>query len=161
MEWLFCHGSNNINQLMEILEKDEIEFASAYAKHWQRVFRGYSKFWRSGVSTIIKNKGAYVFGICVKVTRFDLSLLDFNEDANPDDCFDSKYGLRKREKVKVNLVLGDNNFKEVMAWAYISNSKKFSRPSEKYLKEVVRTINQGQWTMINGKKVTVKDIPIR
>ena len=122
-EYLFCYGSNSINQLKErLLESGDIEYHPARIKNYCRIFAGFSKKWFGGIATIVPLKNNYVYGITVKITPKQLSMLDFYEKGYT------------RNIIKVYFEDIQKNYN---VYVYIKDNTKFMElPSAKYMESI-------------------------
>lgn len=146
MAWLFSYGSNDPQQLGERLNREFVDGTGAWLEGYGRVFRGYSQRWGGGVASLDKDRSRNVYGWVTKVTNADLSTLDRFEGVAS--------GNYRRITVHVKTLDGD----EVDAIAYVSNSREFNKPSQAYLKAVVKTISSF-WTN-DDRPIKIGDIPI-
>ena len=128
IEYVFCYGSNSINQLKErLLEYGDIEYHPARLKNYCRIFSGFSKKWFGGIATIVPLKNNYVYGITVKITAKQLSMLDYYE----------KGYTRNIMKVYFEDIRKNYN-----VYVYIKNNTKFIElPSAKYMESINRMLN--------------------
>lgn len=124
-QFLFCYGSNNIDQLKERLGH-EIKAFPAFISGYRRAFRGYSERWQGGVATLIKKEG-HTYGLAIKVNDHDIKKLDKYEGY-------PTYYTRKNLKVNV-----DGKIETCVV--YLSNSKEQNDPSKAYLKAIYKTVS--------------------
>lgn len=143
---LFSYGSNSPEQLAERLGHP-VKTTGAYADHYARAFRGWSRRWGGGVATLIPKSGTRTFGHVTDVTSQDLDVLDAREGVP------TSY---RRLQIPVTLQDG----RPTRAWVYCANSRDFHEPSRDYLEAVARTI-AAHWTSANGAPVTWRDVVVR
>lgn len=152
MKLLFCFGSNGPAQLNERLGR-KVDYTSAYAPDWKRVFRGWSNNWGGGVASLDKGKGFTTYGIAAVVDNDDLDTMDIYEGV--------RSGNYKRSTLKGFFYSPeDDDYLESKMVFYKSLSREFNEPTKAYLRATVKTINAG-WTSSTGDKVKISDIPIR
>jgi len=145
-KYLFSYGSNNPDQLSGRLERD-LEIFPAIAYNYQKVYRGYSNNWKGGTASLNTKPGFNTFGYITEVNERDLKLIDRYEGVN--------IGKYSRKKIKVTIYDDDGKEHKVDAIYYKNKSLEFNRPSEKYLKENLKTLNHF-WTDKSGKKFNLK-----
>lgn len=128
MEYLFCYGSNSINQLKErLLETGNIEYHPTRLKNYCRIFAGFSKKWFGGIATMVPLKNNYVYGITVKIPTEQLNILDSYE----------KGYTRKILKVYFEDIRKNYN-----VYVYIKDNTKFIElPSAKYMESINTMLN--------------------
>lgn len=148
--WLFCYGSNNPERLGQRLGRT-IEGVAAYLPGYQRVFRGYSRTWESGVASLEAKRGAATYGYATQVTAEELEKLDIFEG--------TAIGAYRRQQFQIRLQEDDDRERRVRAYAYVSLSDTYNEPSQEYLEAIVKTINSF-WTE-DGEEITTDDIPKR
>ncbi len=142
--YLFSYGSNHPDQLKERIGR-KVKTFGAYAENMARIFVGHSERWNGGVASLDKQHGKTVFGLIAEVTSDDLDTLDLYEGV-----LSGKY---KRQKIKVKNQEG----KSIDAIAYIAVTKKRSKPSNKYLEAVAKTIGT-HWKDSEGQPVKPSQI---
>lgn len=143
MAWLFCYGSNHVEQLLERIEKTSVTTVGAWLPGYRRVFRGWSDRWGGGVASLKKDDDGVVYGYIAKVTNDDLDVLDRYEGVAS--------GKYKRKTISV-----ETNDGSKKAIAYVSMSTEHNSPSLKYLKACAKTVGEF-WTGEGGKKVVPGD----
>lgn len=149
--WLFCYGSNNPSRLAQRLGRP-VQGVGAYLPGYERIFRGYSRQWESGVASLrpTRQRGRAVYGYATQVSAEELEKLDIYEGVSN--------GAYERKTFKI-IVIEDGSEKYVNAVAYVHTSGAFNLPSQAYLQAIVDTISPF-WTE-DGRQVTIDDIPIR
>jgi hypothetical protein len=145
---LFSYGSNNPNQLGERIgrELDEDSLFPAIMPETKRHFVGYSERWQGGVATVIAAKDRATYGYCTYLSDDELDILDVYEGV--------QRGSYKRKKGKV-ILLVDGEEEEANCIYYVASAKEYSKPSDKYLKACLETINSF-FRDSNGKKFTLQ-----
>lgn len=139
--YLFCYGSNSLNQLKKRLNKKTLKSEKAYLPNYLRIFSGHSNKWNGGTASIIDaNENYYVKGSIVELNDFDLNRLDKFEGANKDPNPYSRINNIYRRKY-VNVI--DSNGNKIQSITYIKNNHNWmSYPSEEYLRAVKENIQE-------------------
>ena len=139
--YLFCYGSNSLNQLKKRLNKKILKSEKAYLPNYLRIFSGHSNKWNGGTASIIDvNENYYVKGSIVELNDFDLNKLDKFEGANKDPNPYSRVNNIYRRKY-VNVI--DSNGNKIQSITYIKNNHNWmSYPSEEYLRAVKENIQE-------------------
>ncbi len=139
--YLFCYGSNSLNQLKKRLNKKILKSEKAYLPNYLRIFSGHSNKWNGGTASIIDaNENYYVKGSIVELNDFDLNRLDKFEGANKDPNPYSRVNNIYRRKY-VNVI--DSNGNKIQSITYIKNNHNWmSYPSEEYLRAVKENIQE-------------------
>jgi hypothetical protein len=77
-KYLFCYGSNSIEQIKERLNIErDIFYHPAFINNYTRIFCGMSKKWdNGGISSIYPMRSNKVFGITVYLTEDEIKRLD-------------------------------------------------------------------------------------
>lgn len=144
--YLFSYGSNHPDQMRERLGRN---FATegAVAHGQSRVFRGYSQNWGGGVASLEPSPSAATYGLVARVTPHDLATMDRYEGVAG--------GHYARTIIDITLQDG----RRAKAVAYISLSREFNPPSDRYLNAIAKTVGT-HWSGANGP-VTAADITVR
>lgn len=139
--YLFCYGSNSLNQLKKRLNKKILKSEKAYLPNYLRIFSGHSNKWNGSTASIIDaNENYYVKGSIVELNDFDLNKLDKFEGANKDPNPYSRVNNIYRRKY-VNVI--DSNGNKIQSITYIKNNHNWiSYPSEEYLRAVKENIQE-------------------
>ena len=154
--YLFCYGSNSLNQLKKRLNKKTLKSDKAYLPNHVRIFSGHSNKWSGGTASIMDtNENYYVKGSIVELNEHDLSKLDRYEGAhkypNPFSKTDNIY----RRKY-VNII--DSSGKEKQSITYIKNNHNWiSYPSDDYLKAVKENIQEYWPELDDSNKLFIYD----
>jgi hypothetical protein len=126
--YLFCYGSNSINQIKQRLNIDEdIEYFPSYINNYCRIFGGFSKKWSGGVASIYPLLSNKVYGITVKLTNKQLEELD---------------NFEKGYSKKIVKVYFENDKNYYDTYVYIKDNITFSAlPSITYLDAINSMLN--------------------
>ena len=135
--YLFCYGSNNLDQLRERLAGSRgtpLVAMAAVAPGYKRVFRGYSQNWGGGTASLVKSESRPAHGFVVQITQDQFAILDKYEGVG-------RAGGYKRMEVMLETYGKEGQrLGPTLATAYVHTSTDFSKPSRKYLEAVAKTI---------------------
>ena len=123
MPWIFNYSELGPPQLTEVLGKSPFCMLPASLANYSLSFKGRSRKWGGGVASLDKVRGGYVYGSAALVGADDLVLLD-------------RY-FRNFERKSVPMFL-DATQEKIKAIVYFSKASKYGKPSEDYLKEVLK-----------------------
>ena len=123
MPWIFNYAELGPPQLTEVLGKSPFCMLPASLANYSLSFKGRSRKWGGGVASLDKTRGGYVYGSAALVGTDDLTLLD-------------RY-FRNFERKAVPMFL-DATQEKIKAIVYFSKASKYGKPSEDYLKEVLK-----------------------
>lgn len=154
--YLFCYGSNSVNQLKKRLNKKNLDVKKAYLPNYVRIFSGHSNKWNGATSSIMEiSEDYYVKGTLVFLKEEEFKKLDKFEGAhknpNPFSKIDNIY---RRKYVTVK----DSNDNEIPCLTYIKNNHNWiSYPSEEYLKAICNNMSE-YWTELDdSNKLNIYD----
>lgn len=131
-KYLFCYGSNSIEQIKERLNIErDIVYHAAFINNYTRIFCGISKKWdNGGISSIYPLLENKVFGISVYLSEDEIKRLDEHESGYTRMQLEGniQYLINKKSKKKIFEV-------------YIKNNNNFRQlPSENYMKAILKMI---------------------
>lgn len=133
--YLFCYGSNSLNQLKKRLKKNNLIAKKAYLPNHIRIFAGHSNKWNGGTSSIMKTEdNYYVKGLIVYLYENDFKKLDKYEGATKNQNPFSKEDNIYRRKY---IVVKDSNDENINCIIYQKNNHNWiSYPSDEYLEAI-------------------------
>lgn len=146
--YLFCYGSNSINQLKKRLNLKQIDVKKAYLPDYVRIFSGHSNKWNGGTASIIPNKeNHYVKGTIVFLKESEFKKLDKFEGAHKNlNPFSKKDNVYRRNYITVK----DSNDNDIYCVTYIKNNHSWmSYPSDEYL-EAIKTNMKKYWPELDA-----------
>jgi len=123
MPWIFNYAELGPPQLTEVLGKSPFCMLPASLANYSLTFKGRSRKWGGGIATLDKTRGGYVYGSAALVGTDDLAVLD-------------RY-FRNFDRKAVPMFL-DATQEKVKAVIYFSKASKYGKPSDDYLKEVLK-----------------------
>jgi len=128
VEYLFCYGSNSINQLKyRLISNDNFIYHPAHIENYCMIFGGFSKKWFGSVASICPLNNTNVYGIAVKLTDTQIQILNLYEK-----------GYTK----KIMKVYFENSNTYHNAYVYIKNNIKFQGlPNVEYLEAINNMLN--------------------
>jgi len=140
--YLFCYGSNSINQIKERLNiVSDIEYYPSHINNYSRIFCGFSKKWNGGVASIHPSLFNKVYGITVKLNEKQLEILD---------------NFEKGYSKNIIKVYFENDKKYHDTYVYIKNNIIFNAlPSLKYLDSINEMLNDRNPKSSN-RKIMIK-----
>ena len=154
--YLFCYGSNSLEQLKERVKNDNLEAFKAYLPGYVRIFAGYSKKWNGGVATLMKtqlNHGTK--GSIVQLSEYELQKVDKFEgslkDATPYGRVNNVY-YRKHIKVK------NEKNEEISCVVYLRNNTTWvETPSMSYLEAIKKNLLPFWFDLDENNKIIIYD----
>lgn len=154
--YLFCYGSNSLNQLKKRLNKKTLKSDKAHLPNHARIFSGHSNKWNGGTASIMyANENYYVKGSIVELNEYDLNRLDRFEGAHKSSNPYSKLNNIYRRKY-VNVI--NSNGKEIQSIVYIKNNHNWiSYPSEEYLKAIKENMGDYWPELDDDRKLFIYD----
>jgi hypothetical protein len=146
INYLFCYGSNSIEQIKERLNINcDIQYFPAYINNYTRIFAGKSKKWdNGGVASIYPFNNCKVYGIVIILNDIELQKLDE---------FEGGYKRKFLKGFIQNLTLKKN--KKELFQVYIKENILFKEfPSNNYLKAINKMLNDRHF--INNKDINIE-----
>jgi hypothetical protein len=146
---IFSYGSNSISQLQGRVNNLSLKSYPAYVNGYKRIFCQYSKYWKSGVASLIKKRYTKTFGIVVYLNEDELSKLDtyeINYSKKELDCiiikdYDNSYNVTKKCLV------------------YISNDNSWiDYPSQQYLIAIKIMLNEHYFNSKLTKNIIISGL---
>ena len=138
--YLFCYGSNSIEQVKERTKNYELKSKKAYLPNYSRIFSGKSNKWNGAVASIIENNNNKIKELLIFLKEKHLDKLDkfvgANKNINP---FSKKDNLYSRKYLTVK----DENHNDIKCITYIKNNHEWILPpSEEYLTSIRNHLKQ-------------------
>ena len=138
--YLFCYGSNSVEQLKERVSNPNLQAKKAYLPGYIRIFAGFSKKWNGGVASLKKvNENYLTKGSIVFLNNSELNKLDKFEGACKDA---TPYGRVNNIYHRKNLIVKDENHQDIQCITYIRNHDEWDKPpSEAYLEAIKNNLS--------------------
>ena len=144
--YLFCYGSNNIEQLKERLNIiRDFSIFDAYLDNHVRIFAGISKRWKGGIVGIYPCKNMKVKGILVELNKSELEKLDFYENGY------ERIELtihKEMDNITTELVKSEVYWKTNLEFSYL--------PSNNYLESIYKMLHNRQ--SLNKDNIIIRGI---
>lgn len=154
--YLFCYGSNSVEQLKERVSNPYLEAKKAYLPGYIRIFAGYSKKWNGGVASLKKvNENYLTKGSIVLLNENELIKLDKFEGATKDA---TPFGRVNNIYYRKDLIVKDENHNDIKCIAYIKNDDQWLKePSESYLNAIKKNVSPFWLDLDQEKKIIIYD----
>lgn len=154
--YIFCYGSNSLEQLKERVLNSNLEAKKAYLPGYIRIFAGYSKKWGGGVASLKKvNDNNVTKGSIVFLNENELSKLDKYEGALKDA---TPYGRVNNIYYRKEMIVKDENHNSIECVAYIKNNEQWVKPpSDSYLEAIKKNLSQFWSELDEGEKIIIYD----
>lgn len=154
--YVFCYGSNSIEQLKERVSNPDLEAKKAYLPGYIRIFAGFSKKWNGGVASLKKvNENYLTKGSIVFLNNSELNKLDKFEGACKDA---TPYGRVNNIYHRKNLIVKDENHQDIECIAYIRNHDEWEKPpSEAYLRAIKNNLSPFWSELDDEQKIIIYD----
>ena len=154
--YVFCYGSNSVEQLKKRVNNDNLIAHKAYLEGYVRYFAGYSKKWDGGVCSIKKTENEYITkGSIVKLTEDELSKLDKFEGALKDA---TPYGRINNVYHRKHIIAKNEFNHPIECVVYIRNDSTWIKPpSDAYLKAIKNNLSPFWCELDVDKKIIIFD----
>jgi hypothetical protein len=146
MPWIFCYAELGPESIQKMLQKAPFCSLPAVVAGQHVTFRGKSRKWNGGFSTMEPKKGCRVFGAAHLITAEELAVI-------------SRYYRDHYKEKSISIIIGVTQDKFNATTFVYGKEDEISSPSDDLSKEIIKNL-KFFWGQDNGKTPTLEDFGI-